>query len=491
MRLRCAAGRVVEVSVVVVGLFLSFGGVSGKFEDRKGCVSRDFEDPPVAARVVNDVLVDRRATRVVRAFNGTDASRYFSVYEVGRGGSGADGAFPSRCGERRGEVWVIGKRGEYPNANRESWTVLWSDCDAGLRACAPGGDAGGGGCFGRAPRTIHANQRIDHNLGCLLGGAGLSCVGGMLKTEDMATTALAAASRDALEGRGLRRVKDASGNDVPGFTSRLSGCVDLRRQNYPKCEFDGRFSLARFASGRTLLYARANMAPEGGGRYVTVAEIDGTTMAPRAPMEMIRFLPRSTTATKLRLWGAFDDAFDVLSDLARSAALANIYFPTVNANPVDGGKTLLGLFPTSVEIPSLAEAEGELFDKYPERGAMLLAVSVDGVRFSPPVALVSAFPNGGEINDHAVDGLVERGDAIFFYVHAGVPGTLAHLCPRFRPTGDAKPTSRLVRYALRRRSLLRYTRDAVARLRAAPPDDAYHVNASGIFTTPVDGRSRG
>ena len=147
---------------------------------------------------------------------------------------------------------------------------------------------------------------------------------------------------------------------------------------------------------------------------------------------------------------------------------------------MDGGRTLLALFPTAVEVPHL-RAPGELFDKYPERGAHLLAVSLDGVRFSAPVAVVAAFPNGGEINDHAVDGFVARGDRVFFYVHAGVPGTLTHLCPRWRPRGDRRPVSRLVRFALRKRALLRYTRDAVARLKEAPPDAPYEVNASGIF----------
>lgn len=168
-----------------------------------------------------------------------------------------------------------------------------------------------------------------------------------------------------------------------------------------------------------------------------------------------------------------------LSSLPKAAELANIYFPTVNANPADGGKTFLGLFPTTVECPACRGDLEDKFDKRPERGAILLSVSVDGVHFAPPLPLVWAFPNGGEINDHSVDGLVRVGDTVYFYVHHGVPGTLVHLCPRFQP--KEKPPSTIVRYALNVDALAKYTEDAVALLSDLAPDDTFLVNASGIF----------
>ena len=229
------------------------------------------------------------------------------------------------------------------------------------------------------------------------------------------------------------------------------------------------------------------MAPKGGGRYVTVAKVDPLVGDWSAPMVPIRFLSRdpATDTRATNLWSKHDDAYAIpLSNLSAAADYANIYYPTVNANPIDGGRTLIAIFPTAVEQPDLFHRDGELFDKYPEKAAMLLSVTVDGVHFAPPLALVSAYPNGGEINDHAVDGVVRVGNHVFFYVHTGVPGTLTHLCPRWMPKGDDLPDSRLVKYALNIKALTRYTRDAVRRLKAAPPDDAFLADANGITLFP-------
>ena len=242
------------------------------------CVSRPFVDPPVADRVMNDWLVERKATRVVHRFGATDASRYLTVVEVPRGSTGPFGA---RCGDRH-EVLLLSKQGEYPHCNKDSWTTLYAECDAGLRTC---GDPAAS-CVANGT-VVHHDKKIDHNLGCLLAknGSAFFCVGGMLKTRAHRTAVLSAPDRDALASRGLSRV------NVDGFGSLGTGCIDLRVQNYPKCEFDGRFSLAQPRAGplagqtflstprprprrrgenvsRKTRYARANMAPLGGGRYL-------------------------------------------------------------------------------------------------------------------------------------------------------------------------------------------------------------------------------
>jgi hypothetical protein len=219
-----------------------------------------------------------------------------------------------------------------------------------------------------------------------------------------------------------------------------------------------------------------------GFRYVTVAPVDplaGDWAAPHAP---IRFLTATGKTRDVR-FSDDDSAFArALANLTTAARVADIYFPTVSANPVDGGRTLLGLFATALEREDL---ESSVHDRgrSPEVGAILLSVSLDAVHWAPPVALASVFPNRGELNDHAVDGFVRAGPRVFFYVHAGVPGTLGHLCPRFAP--PRPPPSRLVRYALKARNLARYTKDAVRRLRSAPPDDAVVANRSGIFVIPA------
>ena len=443
---------------------------------RSGCVNRPFANPPVTERILNHQLLVRRETRVAHAFNRTDASRYFQIVDVPRG---RPPPFEARCGGRN-EVLLLAKSGLYPNANKESYTTLYDGCDAGLRRCDDPSES----CV-RHGRVIHRDKKIDHNLGCLLAVDALVCVGGMLKQAADRTTVLAAAGRDALSKRGLV----AAG--VAGFGSAGSGCVELRPGNHGNCEFDGRFSLARLAAGpdagQIFFYARANMSPSGGGRYVTGARVDplrGDWSGAHRAIRFVRRAPGPSGGGAFR-YSALDDAYGaILADLEAAADLADIYFPTVSANPSDGGRTLLGLFPTALSRPDL---EGDvLVDKggHPETAALLLAVSEDGIRFSPPVALVDVFPNRGEMNDHAVDGLVSHGKRVYFYAHAGVPGTLAHLCPKVMPRGDDRPESRLVQYAMRTGDLLRFTRDALRHLRAAPPDRPYVANASGIFVLP-------
>jgi len=278
----------------------------------------------------------------------------------------------------------------------------------------------------------------------------------------MRATVLAAASRSGLlRGAGLAEVGYAFNNTVPG-------CVDLRRDYADRCEFDGRFSVAAARGGGFLVYVRANMNADGGGRYVSVARrasLAGDGGWAYAP---IRFLEADDSRYGAGFWTAADRPFhDALRDVSVAAARANVYFAAVNPNPLDGGATLLGLFPTAVEVPDRTDAREAAKGRVEEVGATLLSVSVDGVRWAPPIALAEAFPVGGESTDHPIDGVVLRGDALFVYVHAGVPGTLSALCNRDRP--PAPPPSRIVRLALKADALRAYAADAVARLQAAPP----------------------
>ena len=77
--------------------------------------------------------------------------------------------------------------------------------------------------------------------------------------------AVLSATVESLSSGGVLRVAGAR-----AITSRHPGCLELRKGKYPDCVFDGRFSLATRGSGETAgemwLYARANMAPKGGGR---------------------------------------------------------------------------------------------------------------------------------------------------------------------------------------------------------------------------------
>lgn len=215
---------------------------------RRDCVRRKFTPPASAIdRVLNDDgLVRRQETAVVHTFNASDPARYFSVFEV-----------PSGCGKRRG-VLFMGKQGDWPHCARDSWVTVFGDCDASLRDC------GGASCL-RSGSVVHRDHAVDHNLGCVLvEGGEMVCVGGLLSSPDDETAVLSA-TVESLSSGGVLRVAGAR-----AITSRHPGCLELRKGKYPDCVFDGRFSLATRGSGETAgemwLYARANMAPKGGGR---------------------------------------------------------------------------------------------------------------------------------------------------------------------------------------------------------------------------------
>ena len=196
------------------------------------------------------------------------------------------------------------------------------------------------------------------------------------------------------------------------------GCVDFRLGRIPPdlllawqlgnatlapplCEFDGRLSIVKHRKAFRL-YARTNLL-EGatfGGRFVqTTSSPDGETNWTRWQPIRIHALP---------------------------AGSADIYFFHAQPNPIDGGKTMLALFPIS----------------QPPHACIGLAFSRDGVSFSAPFNLQvaplvwrSAHPDGtGPIEwrnvDHPVAGAVLRrrdkrpgGDEIWFYIHHGVLGT--------------------------------------------------------------------
>ena len=144
----------------------------------------------------------------------------------------------------------------------------------------------------------------------------------------------------------------------------------------------------------------------------------------------------------------------------------------MNANPADGGETLLGLFPA---VAGDGKNDG---------AAILAAVSCDGQNFSAPAAIHAASHVGGEIVDHVVDGLGLDGDDVIVYVHAGVPGTQEKACvyaevfpkdPVTRARAPAPdpatkwrpPPSELLGLVWPLQRLRAFTRGGVARLKAA------------------------
>ena len=180
------------------------------------------------------------------------------------------------------------------------------------------------------------------------------------------------------------------------------GCVECRRGTYGACEFDGKLSVVKFR-GRVLIYARANLEAEGGGRYVQFTASEGDDpLGPYRPLRLI--------------------------DIAGYAPWSggNIYYATVNPNPLDHGNTLLGLFPVALNEtdvrPALKRSRAPL-------GFMGLSISCDGHHWAPLTVLSHCKVQHNRTLCQPADGLVTVDGQIFAFVHDDVP----QICTRGWP----------------------------------------------------------
>eukprot|EP00927_Polykrikos_kofoidii_P086334 TRINITY_DN9639_c0_g1_i1.p1 TRINITY_DN9639_c0_g1~~TRINITY_DN9639_c0_g1_i1.p1 ORF type:complete len:507 (+),score=39.38 TRINITY_DN9639_c0_g1_i1:27-1547(+) len=217
----------------------------------------------------------------------------------------------------------------------------------------------------------------------------------------------------------------------PGCVDLMSGwngvCVWtklLRTCRYPQCgcEFDGRLSVVHFKQ-RLLLYARANIKPEGGGRFVQV----------------------SSGAVSGRAWGPFN----LITIMEYDAWQGDIYTFSVHLNPQDPNM-LLSLFP--------------VIDRSTGRSSIAMSLSEDGIWWSPMVDLLSSLvshTSAGRTMDHPVDGIIvsECGREVYFFVQHTVPGIGTAEFQTDRPRG-------LLRYTMRAETLQQLAMDAKGHLAA-------------------------
>ena len=163
------------------------------------------------------------------------------------------------------------------------------------------------------------------------------------------------------------------------ITGRHAGCQELRRTPVT-CEWDGKLSAALFGSG-VALFGRLNTAH--GRRWVQVAvsnEIEGAFSA---------FEPIRITG-----WNGC------------RVRRASIYYIVVERNPVDTN-TSMGLFPMHEE----------------RRCYLALSFSCDAVHWSTPKPLIDlgCSREAGRVRDYPADGLVVRGDVVYYYIHSDMP----------------------------------------------------------------------
>ena len=429
--------------------FLLLGG--GAEEE---CTYSDVSEVPIPssleARVVSG-LVLKTSPRKVLEFGDRDESRYLSVLQFGD------------------ELWIGAKRGHWPHASggpEPVMTLLYRGCDLDLRDRS----GGGGTCVRNG--TMVATGPVAANFALAKDAEEWWGLGGELNHVN-ATTAVYSAgiTRDG------------------GISAYHPGCIELRQKYAPRCEFDGRFSVACTCDTtdipgvaparkkrKTVLYARANTNPHGGGRHVSVAKLqrrNGNGTLQWKPFRLVQFQPPAHPFYEQKTSDPFAFA-RVFADPGKAPRVGDIYTAAVNAY----AGYFLGLFAATIQEP-----------KAKPRGAILFAASHDGRRFSTPIPIVAAIPAGhGEVNDHAVDGLVLDHGQLYFYVHHGVPGTfLKHnrRCPFFKSHHDdlfsRLPNSQIVRYAFNMSRLHRYLADL---------DSSSTTNGGGLVSTTNGGGSK-
>ena len=369
---------------------------------------------------------------VVAQFADRDPARYFSILQVGR--ARVHGTAPT-------EHWVLARGGHWPNSHWAPLLLLWTRCDSTLAQL----DDSNRSCLLRPPQRIRFDRiagDVAHNTAALAIDGRVLGVGGMYRERRVGMRA-AARGILAFEARTEAQLRSWAS---PGGSARVvvrgnaSGCIE-RRIAFVRsggCEFDGRLSLAVRSDGTHFLYARANMHPQGGARHVQVTS--GPSLATLGPFRALRI-------------GRY-----------RVEQQHNIYFASVKANPADGGQSLVGLFPVAVAPPPATNRQTDAAStdaRAPSQDAYLgLAISCDGVHFSPMVRLAASelSHDAARTVDHPADGWSVEGDVVHYYLHRDVPGIWA--------AGERGPTptrrSRLVRRTLALSWLRSLTRNATS-----------------------------
>ena len=208
------------------------------------------------------------------------------------------------------------------------------------------------------------------------------------------------------------------------ISGRHPGCQEVFNRYAPVCFFDSKMSLAHFR-GRYLVFARANLAERGGGRFVQVAAsmVDDPS-GPYGPFELLNVAGY------------------------RALRQGNVYTAVVREHPL-ASDMLLGMFSVNEGVPGKVNRDGRCY--------IALALSCDGRHWSRFVPLLPTAGMRGRTFDQPVGGLVHRGSKVHFFVHRDVP-----------QISQAAPTaSRLEQYTFDTAALLRYTTATKAELACA------------------------
>ena len=156
------------------------------------------------------------------------------------------------------------------------------------------------------------------------------------------------------------------------LTGTAAGCVEKRHDFAGAgCEFDGKLSVVYF-NGRFLLFARANLGPNGGARHVQMASADAS-LTSWTPFRVVQ-----------------------LPGIHAGAADSNLYFFAVQTLQLASGQEVLlglcpGIFPTDhPNSNEVAAWHGQLETSYIARKAAMAAEALKQIQSGPPKPRVQA-----------------------------------------------------------------------------------------------------
>lgn len=374
----------------------------------------------------------------------TKTARYFTIIEVGA-------ERVQKAPEE--EVWIVARVGSWPHSSYGTRLQLWTACSAADWQSLYSRDARNTSCIGQVGCTrrncstaiaFGAGIHVAHNVGFLAKDRRILGIGGMFRNQttwrgQRAVGAVPGAfAFDASSLPHLQHLAKTEGtlssSSPVAVRGDHPGCSERRRSFVAAggCEFDGRFSIAATADGTLLVYARANLHAERGSRHVQVAT--GPSLTALGPFRLIEIEDEPP-----------------LSD--EHPPLRQLYFAAVKANPADGGRSLIGLFPVSLNASSTHRGDSFIG----------LGLSCDGVHFSKLLRAADSdlSDDGDRSLDQPVDGFVQRGGLVHFFVHRDVPG----IAPRPDSRRAGTRQSRLVRKTITMASLRSYTSEVVKRSR--------------------------
>jgi len=388
--------------------------------------------------------------------------------------------------EGQNKVVMYAKTSPYPSATPYDRMIRFEFCDAYLK------DKFKNDCVHESKALTQIDDvNIARNTAVIRYGKNIYFLGG----EHSGRCGKNIASDPCGKGASVWRLNSNQKYDrrIPNVIDGYhDGCIEKRKKLSKLCEYDGRWSLALLSLShqqqpqrqRIFVYGRANLHPEMGGRWIVAASIDATEFAQAVDKNM---KPIFQTFRKLQFaeydqlfWAALSSRarskyslhiLNLINEYARNESTEiNMYFFSVNANPIDNGTSLLAVYPMNI---------GYISSDVPKSAFIALSLSCDGFHFSAPYPILNSIKAtvGPRGLDHPVDGFVRKKSQLFpensdldnfiLYEHINVRGISHHHDKKGQSGGLRDYPPHLVAHTISHTALAAFTFKAKAHLRRA------------------------